>query len=55
MLKQMAAGAAGKRPRIVNVSGGAKSAMSLAQLSDLVRGAVRAACEVKADGTPRAV
>jgi CDP-paratose 2-epimerase len=33
LVKQMGT-AAGKRPRIVNVSGGAKSAMSLAQLSD---------------------
>jgi len=33
LLKQMRAGAAGKQPRIINVSGGAKSATSLAQLS----------------------
>lgn len=34
LLKQMPAGATGNQPRIVNVSGGVESAMSLAQLSD---------------------
>jgi len=34
LLKQMNAGLAEDRPRIVNVSGGSASAMSLAQLSD---------------------
>lgn len=34
MLKQMPAGTKGNQPRIINVSGGVKSAMSLAQLSD---------------------
>jgi CDP-paratose 2-epimerase len=34
LVKQMAAGVAVKQPRIINVSGGAASAMSLAQLSD---------------------
>jgi len=53
VLKQMAAGTAGKRPRIVNVSGGAKSAMSLAQLSEWCAERF-GAYEVKADGTPRA-
>jgi CDP-paratose 2-epimerase len=34
LLKQMGAASAGKKPRVVNVSGGAASAMSLKQLSD---------------------
>jgi CDP-paratose 2-epimerase len=52
MLKQIGAGTAGKLPRIVNASGGAKSAMSLAQLSDWCAERF-GAHEVKADGTPR--
>jgi CDP-paratose 2-epimerase len=52
ILKQMRAGAAGKHPRIVNISGGAKSAMSLAQLSDWCA-ARFAPHAVVADGTPR--
>lgn len=34
LLKQMNSGAASRKPAVVNVSGGAESAMSLAQLSD---------------------
>ncbi len=52
LIKQMGTGEAGKRPRIVNVSGGAKSATSLAQLSDWCAERF-GAHQVQADGTPR--
>ena len=52
LLKQMNAGLAQERPRIVNVSGGAASAMSLAQLSDWCA-ARFAPHAVAADGSSR--
>lgn len=53
LVKQMGAEKAGKRPRIVNISGGAKSAMSLAQLSGWCAERFGAA-KVTADTAPRA-
>jgi CDP-paratose 2-epimerase len=52
LLKQMGARTAGKLPRIVNVSGGKNSAMSLAQLSDWCA-ARFGARKVEADGGER--
>jgi len=52
LLRQMKAGLGGSQPRILNVSGGASSAMSLAQLSDWCEDRF-GAHEVVKDGTPR--
>lgn len=53
MLKQLKAGKADDRPQIVNVSGGVKNSMSLAQLSDWCGGRFRPHT-VAGDPAPRA-
>lgn len=53
LLKQMRAGKAAEKPRTINAGGGAKSAVSLAQLSDWCA-ARFGARQVEKDGRPRA-